>query len=991
MSITLSALQQQRRDTASNWTSANPTLLGGEWGYETDTGKWKVGDGSTAWTSLAYVAIPDNNGLIPIDQLLLPLGTAAAPSLTFTGDVDTGLYSPGADQVAISTNGTGRLFVDASGNVGVGQSSPAVYFDIFKSGATQADLRVRNGTSGLNLAIKTDGTADISNVLDYPITFTTGISPTEKLRITSDGKLLVGTSTSQAHASANLVEIGNYTLTNAGITINSPTSGAGLINFGDSASSNRRGRIEYTHAEDAFRFYTADNERLRITSDGKLGLGTISPGQKFVVKDTSAASTSTYINVISGNTGNAGIIFGDSDADSRAGVLYNNDDEALRFFKSGFSEAARIDSSGRLGLGTSAPANLLEIAGNNTAGNGIGNVQGILRVNNNTTAFGSSPTAGIVFATKYRTSPDIPLDGAAIYGGKENTSDANKSFFLAFATRAESGNNGNEAMRIDSQGRVGIGTNTAGAKLHVAGSGQQNVKIQDTGNTYGLDLGNNTTESFISTADNKPITFYTNNLERAKLDSSGRLLVGTSAAPNLNTAAAPRYPKAVIFSDPTSAAERHTLSLYSGSTSTDGPLLTFTKNKATSTTSTLVANGDQAGQIAFAACDGAGVVNAASITCQVDGTPGANDMPGRLVFSTTADGASSPTERMRIKSNGFVGIGVDPAIPFHVKSGVYDATAYFDTTNASGSHVRFLQDGTVKHFLGCGGGLSLGGVNDLSMRAYSNILFSTNNNSTERMRLDTSGRLLVGTSSSPSVGNGQYALAVIEGNTFNNADAGILNLQAGAAPASVGTNIGFLKFTANDGSEFAQIFCQKDGTTGSGDYPGALVFSTTADGDSSPTERVRIASGGNFIAYGVYDITTGSGANVNVASDGGLRRSTSSIKYKTDIEDLENSYADALLGCRPVWYRSTCPEDCPEHSYWGFIAEEVAEIDPRLVHWKTTEITHNENGSAVETPCDAEPEGVAYERFVPHLLNLIKRQKEQIEAMEARLSALEGA
>ena len=114
----------------------------------------------------------------------------------------------------------------------------------------------------------------------------------------------------------------------------------------------------------------------------------------------------------------------------------------------------------------------------------------------------------------------------------------------------------------------------------------------------------------------------------------------------------------------------------------------------------------------------------------------------------------------------------------------------------------------------------------------------------ERMRIDSSGRLLVGTSSSPSVGNGQYALAVIEGNTFSNADAGILNLQAGAAPASVGTNIGFLKFTANDGSEFAQIFCQKDGTTGSGDYPGSLVFSTTADGASSPTERMRITSSG---------------------------------------------------------------------------------------------------------------------------------------------------
>ncbi|MFA6690893.1 MAG: hypothetical protein WCR98_02825 [Saccharofermentanales bacterium] len=45
---------QLRRDTAANWTSADPTLAAGEFGYETDTSKFKVGDGSTAWTSLAY-------------------------------------------------------------------------------------------------------------------------------------------------------------------------------------------------------------------------------------------------------------------------------------------------------------------------------------------------------------------------------------------------------------------------------------------------------------------------------------------------------------------------------------------------------------------------------------------------------------------------------------------------------------------------------------------------------------------------------------------------------------------------------------------------------------------------------------------------------------------------------------------------------------------------------------------------------------------------
>jgi hypothetical protein len=47
---------QQRRDTAANWTSNNPTLAAGELGLETDTGKIKIGTGSTAWTDLAYAA-----------------------------------------------------------------------------------------------------------------------------------------------------------------------------------------------------------------------------------------------------------------------------------------------------------------------------------------------------------------------------------------------------------------------------------------------------------------------------------------------------------------------------------------------------------------------------------------------------------------------------------------------------------------------------------------------------------------------------------------------------------------------------------------------------------------------------------------------------------------------------------------------------------------------------------------------------------------------
>jgi hypothetical protein len=58
--------------------------------------------------------------------------------------------------------------------------------------------------------------------------------------------------------------------------------------------------------------------------------------------------------------------------------------------------------------------------------------------------------------------------------------------------------------------------------------------------------------------------------------------------------------------------------------------------------------------ISFNGSDGSEFVEAATIGAFTDGTPGTDDMPGRLVFSTTADGASSPTERMRIKSNGTI-------------------------------------------------------------------------------------------------------------------------------------------------------------------------------------------------------------------------------------------------------------------------------------------------------------------------------------------------
>lgn len=83
----------------------------------------------------------------------------------------------------------------------------------------------------------------------------------------------------------------------------------------------------------------------------------------------------------------------------------------------------------------------------------------------------------------------------------------------------------------------------------------------------------------------------------------------------------------------------------------------FVRSNGTLAAPTIVASGDAVGSANFFGYDGAANIELANITATVDGTPGTNDMPGRLTFSTTADGAAAPTERFRIGNAGQLGIG----------------------------------------------------------------------------------------------------------------------------------------------------------------------------------------------------------------------------------------------------------------------------------------------------------------------------------------------
>jgi phage-related tail fiber protein len=147
---------------------------------------------------------------------------------------------------------------------------------------------------------------------------------------------------------------------------------------------------------------------------------------------------------------------------------------------------------------------------------------------------------------------------------------------------------------------------------------------------------------------NDTIAFETNGLESARIDSFGRFLVGTTSALNVGGAAGFESLQVTGIG----------MSLSNFAASGNGSILTLSRSLSEVIgTNSAVASGTVLGLIDFTGANGSSYSTAARITAAVDGTPGANDMPGRLVFSVTADGAASPTEALRINNQREVLIG----------------------------------------------------------------------------------------------------------------------------------------------------------------------------------------------------------------------------------------------------------------------------------------------------------------------------------------------
>jgi hypothetical protein len=216
---------------------------------------------------------------------------------------------------------------------------------------------------------------------------------------------------------------------------------------------------------------------------------------------------------------------------------------------------------------------------------------------------------------------------------------------------------------------VGIGTTSPGETLSI--SGNLGIFASTTSTAINSNNGLNTgfvlkyASNLTSVGNNfsQPLAFLTNDTERARIDSSGRVLIGTSTSTN-NVGNTNQLFAVVNAGDGQIGGASFTT--YGGTTnaSTRGNILYYQRSRGTTDGSfTILASGDSIARHLFRGADGTAFRSAAEISAFVDGTPTANtSVPGRLVFSTTADGASSPTERMRISADGTITLGdVGPA------------------------------------------------------------------------------------------------------------------------------------------------------------------------------------------------------------------------------------------------------------------------------------------------------------------------------------------
>ena len=315
---------------------------------------------------------------------------------------------------------------------------------------------------------------------------------------------------------------------------------------------------------------------------------------------------------------------------------------------------------------------------------------------NNTTEVARVTTSGInvtgvITATSFSGPVSSATGDFSIADKIVHTGDTNTALRFPAADTITAETAGSERLRIASGGKIGIGENNPQRELHLTTAGNCGIRIEGgtshtcqvlftpAGGTehqgrIGYYHGSNTMD------------FYTGAAERLRIDSSGRLLVGQTA----NYTAYADSKLQVGATDSTASIQ-----VTRWSNNGSSPYINLGKSRGGLGSYTVVQSGDRLGQINFVGADGTDLAShSASIAAYVDGTPGSNDMPGRLVFATASDGGVAETERLRITSGGNIGVAGATGTDFSLLDGmvvnVANGSAGLLINSSSSSHNAYL-------------------------------------------------------------------------------------------------------------------------------------------------------------------------------------------------------------------------------------------------------------------------------------------------------------
>ena len=945
-------------------------------------------------------------------------GVAATPSLSITGDADTGIFSPAANTVAVTTSGVQRLSIG---------SSEAVFND----GGNDVDFRVESDGNANMLFV--DAGNDRVGV-------GTG-SPENNLHI--------------ADTSGPIIRLTNSTGSDGSFT--------GRISTGDAAGTFFAGINFFKHDtnDGEIRLRTkvnGTNEDTVTVVDGRVGIGESSPAHLLDLSNSSNA----YLRQVRGSStlriGPAG------DQASDGAVIGTDTDSPLRFFTDGSAnERLRIDSDGRLLIGTASARSIAD---------GTPNLQ----------VEGTAGTASL-----------------GLVRNQNNSGGSNISFAKSRGTSLGA----NDAVQDnDTLGTI----NFAGADGTDINSNAASIKAEVDGTPGSNDMPGRLV--FSTTADGA-----SSPTERLRIDSSGRLLLGSSTAQTVPTESAFQ----LTGTDFATSSIRQTR-FESGSS---GPSIILAHARGTEGSPTILSDNDELGKIRFYAYDGTDFAsNGAEIRADVDGTPGENDTPGRLVFSTTADGANTFTERMRIDSSGRLLVGTNSAstairAAFQATSGGNGGGAVLisrgtatPTLNQTLGEIYFADSGHAPSAVIAARRDSGTWTSGSSQPTY--LRFDTTedgaSSATERMRIDSSGDVLIGTTSN-SGGNRLYvvdnfndafvnpsdailrvqnanssgtstqaSIAFTSQTSSSNADSAIVSqaedgsgnaslqfwtdssngmsekmridsdgrLLVGAdspAVSSLNANIeirntsvsefifsrndstispnnvlGRFRWYGNDGGtyhEVARLSVAAADSHSNTSKPGQFIFATTATSATTPTERFRIdnlgridhfSSDGN--GFDLHHAETGSSdiafqlrkgasnlddgtACMNILADGDVENTNgrftqiSDIKFKENIVDASSQWED-LKAIRVVNFNFKAEKDWGTHKQIGVVAQEIETVSPGLICQR-----REENGE--------EYKSVAYSVLYMKAVKALQEAQTRIETLEsqhadllARVTALES-